>query len=68
MSKDPADAPSNERADTIGEVYGSGKLLEFSELLMDLEEDRYARTVVMGILAEMEAEPRKPSCLGPRLR
>jgi hypothetical protein len=39
-------------------VYRSGRLLEFSELLIDLEEDRYARTVVLGMLAELEAERR----------
>lgn len=51
--------PTWERADVIGKIYGSGRLREFSELLMDLEEDRYARTVVMGILAEMENERRR---------
>ncbi len=40
----------------IGKIYGSGRLREFSELLMDLEDDRYARTVVLGLLAELGRE------------
>ncbi len=48
--------PSWERADVIEKIYGSGRLREFSELLMDLEDDRYARTVVLGLLAELERD------------
>jgi hypothetical protein len=48
--------PSWKRADVIRKIYGSGRLREFSELLMDLEDDRYARTVDLGLLAKMERE------------
>ena len=48
--------PLSERARTIGEIYRSGMLPEFSELLMDLEADLYARTVVLGLLAELELD------------
>jgi hypothetical protein len=51
--------PTWERADVIGKLYGSGQARQLSELLMDLEDDRYTRTVVMGILAEMENERRR---------
>jgi hypothetical protein len=51
--------PTWERADVIGKLYGSGQARQLSELLMDLEDDRYARTVVMGILVEMEHEGRR---------
>jgi hypothetical protein len=51
--------PTWERADVIGKLYGSGRAKQLSELLMDLEDDRYARTVVMGLLAELEHERRR---------
>jgi hypothetical protein len=51
--------PTWERADVIGKLYGSGRAKQLSELLMDLEDDRYARTVVMGTLVEMEHERRR---------
>jgi hypothetical protein len=51
--------PSWERADVIGKLYGSGRAKQLSEFLMDLEDDRYARTVVMGILAEIKHERRR---------
>ncbi len=48
--------PSRERGETIGTLYRSGLAKQLSELLMDLEEDRVARTVVVGLLAEIARE------------
>jgi hypothetical protein len=46
--------PPWHRAGIIGSLYRAGRARQLSELLMDLEEDRYARTVVLGLLAELE--------------
>jgi hypothetical protein len=46
--------PDFDRADRIGEFWGHPKTREFGELLIDLEEDKAARAVVFGLLAEME--------------
>jgi len=46
--------PDFERADRIGEFWGHPETREFGELLIDLEEDKAARAVVFGLLAEME--------------
>jgi hypothetical protein len=46
--------PDFERADRIGTFWGHPKTRTFGELLIDLEEDRAARAVVFGLLAEME--------------
>jgi hypothetical protein len=43
-----------DRADRIGEFWGHPETREFGELLIDLEEDRGARTVVFGLLREMD--------------
>jgi hypothetical protein len=43
--------PSHDR---IGEFWGNRKTLTFGELLIDLDEDKAARAVVFGLLAEME--------------
>jgi hypothetical protein len=43
-----------ERADRIGEFWGSPETRTFGELLIDLEEDKAAKAVVFGLLAEME--------------
>jgi hypothetical protein len=46
--------PDFERADRIGEFWGHSKTRTFGELLIDLEEDKSARAVIFGLLAEME--------------
>jgi hypothetical protein len=46
--------PDFDRADAIGTYWGHPETREFGELLIDLEEDRAARAVVFGLLAEME--------------
>jgi hypothetical protein len=46
--------PDFERADRIGEFWGHPKTRTFGELLIDLEEDKAARAVVFGLLAEMQ--------------
>jgi hypothetical protein len=46
--------PDFERADRIGEFWGNPETRTFGELLIELEEDKAARAVVFGVLAEME--------------
>ncbi|MGA9161480.1 MAG: hypothetical protein WB297_11545 [Actinomycetota bacterium] len=46
--------PDFERADRIGEFWGYPKTQTFAELLIDCEEDRYLRAVLVGMLQEME--------------
>jgi hypothetical protein len=46
--------PDFERADRIGESWGHPETRSFGELLVDLEEDKVAKAVVIGLLAEME--------------
>jgi hypothetical protein len=46
--------PDFDRADAIGTFWGHPKTRIFGELLIDLEEDKAARAVVFGLLAEME--------------
>jgi hypothetical protein len=46
--------PDFDRAERIGEFGGYPESRDFEELLIDLEEDEAARTVVFGLLAEME--------------
>jgi hypothetical protein len=60
--------PSWEGADVIGRIYGSGRLRKLSELLMDLEDDRYARTFVSWLARRdgARALSRSPRRLGPR--
>jgi hypothetical protein len=41
--------PDFQRADRIGEFWGSPETRAFAELLIDLEEDRAARAVVFGL-------------------
>jgi hypothetical protein len=43
-----------ERAKRIGEFWASPATRSFGELLIDLEEDRVARAVVVGMLREAE--------------
>jgi hypothetical protein len=44
--------PDFERAGVIGEYWASPRTRSFGELLIDLEEDRYARAVVVGMRRE----------------
>jgi hypothetical protein len=51
----PRSAPPDlDRADAIGTFWGHPETRTFGEFLIDLEEDRTARAVVFGLLAEME--------------
>jgi hypothetical protein len=49
--------PDFERAGRIGEFYGDARTRTFAELLIDLEEDRVARAVVVGMLRERDPRP-----------
>ena len=46
--------PDLERADRIGEYWGYPESRAFAELLIDCEEDRVLRAVLVGMLREME--------------
>jgi hypothetical protein len=46
--------PDFERADAIGSYWGNPKTRTFAELLIDCEEDRVLRAVLVGMLREME--------------
>jgi len=49
--------PEFERTVRIGEFYGDPRTRTFAELLIDLEEDRVARAVVVGMLRERDPRP-----------
>jgi hypothetical protein len=46
--------PDFERADRIGEFWGYPESRAFAELLIDCEEDRVLRAVLVGMLRETE--------------
>jgi hypothetical protein len=46
--------PDFERADRIGEFWGNPKTRTFAELLIDREEDRVLRAVLVGMLWESD--------------
>jgi hypothetical protein len=46
--------PDFERADAIGEYFQDPRMRSFADLLIDAEEDRYVRAVLVGMLREAE--------------
>jgi hypothetical protein len=62
--------PDFERAARIGEFWSYPPSRTFAELLIECEEDRTLRAVLVGMLREMDLDSRKPphrpfpSCMG----
>jgi hypothetical protein len=50
--------PDFERADRIGEFWSYPESRAFVELLIDCEEDRVLRAVLVGMLREVDRQPR----------
>jgi hypothetical protein len=46
-----------DRAERIGDFWANARTRSFAELLIDLDEDRVARAVVVGMLTEMGLGP-----------
>jgi hypothetical protein len=46
--------PDFERADAIGSYWGNPKTLTFADLLIDCEEDRTLRAMLVGMLREAD--------------
>jgi hypothetical protein len=49
--------PDFDRVERIGEFWGKPETRGFGELLVDLEEDKAARAVVVGLLRQLERRP-----------
>ena len=50
--------PDSERADRIGEFWSYPESRAFAELLIDCDEDRTLRAVLVGMLREAERQRR----------
>jgi hypothetical protein len=62
--------PDFDRAARIGEFWASPETRSFGELLIDLEEDRFARALVVGMVREHQNvdRRRRVALLSPRQR